>query len=141
MLVDLVLAQEGDIQLLADSTFPGDNWDAVDIKGIDPVKWGKLQLILTPDEDLMFIIDGFEMVGGDEEEGPFVIEVPLDVIEALAPLKQEQLGELAAQWCEAPEMQRDGYDAEAALEALTDMQSMCEKAMTQEKLLFLWMSV
>ena len=84
VLTDFVVADRNDARRVCDASCPSRDFAGQDAKGIDTVKLGKLYAVLMGGEyDPSFISEPL-CAGGDE--GPWVFEVPLDLVRRLASL-------------------------------------------------------
>lgn len=141
-LTDFVIADRADARLVCDSACPSDKFDGLDAKGIDPVKLGTLYAVLTDTEyDENFIAGPPLCDGGDE--GPWVREVPIDLVQRLAQLNASQIRTAATKWAETEEFspQYDNWSPEEVHEVLTELAKLCRRAVAVKKSLLLWMSL
>jgi len=141
-LTDFVIADRKDARRVCDAACPSDEFNGMDAKGIDPVKLGTLHAILTNTEyDPSFATGEPLCDGGDE--GPWVIEVPIDLVQRLAKLDAKQLGAVAAKWAKTEEFspKYDNWPADAVHEVLSDLAKLCAQAAATNKSVLMWMSL
>jgi hypothetical protein len=85
VLTDFVVADRNDSQRVCDAACPSEEFSGLDAKGIDIVKLGTLYAVMTDTEfGPSFISVDPLATGGDE--GPWVVEVPPDLVQRLAKL-------------------------------------------------------
>jgi hypothetical protein len=141
-LTDFVVAERNDAQRVCDSGCPSEEFRGLAAKGVDPVKLGTLYAILTGTEyDPTFATDEPLCAGG--EEGPWVIEVPSDLVQRLAKLDAKQLGTAAAMWAKTEEFspKYDNWPPELAHEVLEELGKLCSQAVAAKKSVLMWMSL
>src|SRR5262249_37203993 len=111
-------------------------------KGIDPVKLGTLYAVLTETEFDPAFISGQPLASGGDE-GPWVVEVPSDLVQRLAKLDAKQLAAVAARWAKTEEFspQYDELPHEAVHELLVGLAKLCTSAVTARKSVLMWMSL
>jgi hypothetical protein len=89
VLTDFVVADCADAQRVCNSDCPSQDFVGLDAKGVDTVKLGALHAVLTGGQfDPLFMANAV-CTGG--EDGPWVIEVPNDMVQRLAALDAQQL--------------------------------------------------
>jgi hypothetical protein len=90
-LTDFVVADRNDARQVCDAPCPSETFNGMEAKGIDPVKLGTLYAVVTNAEyDPSWATVEPLCDGG--EEGPWVIEVPIDLVQRLAKLDAQQIG-------------------------------------------------
>lgn len=142
VLTDFVVADRRDAQRVCDAACPSEEFSGLDAKGIDPVKLGTLYAILTEtDFDPAFIKDEPLAMGGDD--GPWVIEVPVDLVLRLAKLDAQGVAATAAKWANTDEFspKYDNWPAEDVHELLAELVDLCAKAAAAKKSVLMWMSL
>lgn len=135
VLSDLVVATEGDALRIARTTNPAATFGGIDIKGIDSVKFGTLQAILTGStfEELLHL---YEPVC-ESDEGPWVFRIPAAFVAKLAVLEGIPLERTAIQWAQTEEL--EGWDTSAVVQALHAICEFARRAAGSGQALFLWM--
>src|SRR4051812_995105 len=106
VLTDFVVADRRDAQRVCASNNPAREFDGVDAKGIDTVKLGMLDAVLTGRE---FDPSIHQCLCDGGEEGPWVFEVPPGLVQQLAGLTPHQLTEAGTKWA-AVEVFSPRYD-------------------------------
>lgn len=141
-LTDFVIADREDARRVCDSACPSEEFNGLDAKGIDPVKLGTLYAVLTNTEYDPSFTPGTPLCDGGEE-GPWVIEVPNDLVERLGKLDAKQIGAVAAKWAKTEEFspRYDNWPPEAVHEVLSDLAKLCVQASAAKKRVLMWMSL
>ena len=142
VLTDFVVADRGDAQRVFDAACPSEEFSGLDAKGIDPVKLGTLYALLTGTEFNPSFISGDPLASGGDE-GPWVMEVPPDLVQRLARLDAKGVATAAAKWANTEEFspKYDNWPAEAVHEVLAELAKLCAKAVAAKKGVLMWMSL
>jgi hypothetical protein len=140
VLSDLVVAPAGDAERVAHAEVPSRAFDGIDIKGIDSVKFGTLQSILTgrPFEELLSEYDPVVTVS---DEGPWVFRIPHELLTRLVALDHTERARVAKQWASTEEFGLDGWAEDDVAGALGSISTLARKAVDSGQTLFLWMSL
>src|SRR4051794_38827478 len=96
VLTDFVVADRADARRVCDSDCPSQDFAGLDAKGIDTVKLGTLHAILTRGDFNPSFMGDTLCSGGDD--GPWVSEVPPDLVRRLAALTPRQLTAAGKKW-------------------------------------------
>jgi hypothetical protein len=140
VLTDFVVMDRLDAQRVCESDCPCRDFAGMDAKGIDTVKLGTLYAVLTGKEfDPLFMMGGSLCSGG--EEGPWVFEVPTDLVRRLVDLTAKQLQSVAAKWAATEEFspKYDHWPAEAVRQILEELAALCTRAVSEKKEVLMWM--
>ena len=144
ILTDFVVADISESKRIGDSLNPSQEFNGLDEKGIDQVKLATLYAILTDqpyDPDFMSE-DSLLYVASDE--GPWVQQVPPDLVSRLANLAESQYLAVAQQWTQTEEFthKHSGFSPpEAVTFAETFIQRfalLARKAIAENKALLMW---
>jgi hypothetical protein len=139
VLTDFVVTHRRDARRVCDSKCPSREFNGLDAKGIDTVKLGELHAVLTGGEyDPSFISESL-CDGG--EEGPWVFEVPPDLVQRLAGLTPDQLTEAGTKWAaiEVFSPRYDNWPTERVRQVLGDLAALCRRAAGEGKSVLMWM--
>jgi hypothetical protein len=139
VLADFVVADRDDARRVCDSDCPNREFAGLDAKGIDTVKLGALHAILTGGQfDPSFMVDACVCSGG--EGGPWVFEVPADLVQRLADFNARQLHAVGAQWAATEEFSAkyENWPAEAVEQVLGDLAALCKRAVEEGKAILMW---
>lgn len=139
VLTDIVMAGPRDAQRVLDSDNPSREFNGIDAKGIDPVKLGTLYAVLTGTEYDPGFIGEPVAAGGDE--GPWVMEVPGDLVKRLAELDKGRLAAVGAEWAKTEEFQPkfDNWTKQEVTDVLVEIARLCADATAAKKCVFMWM--
>ncbi len=141
VLTDFVIADLADAQKVCDTScqyqgFAG--FAGLDADGMDTVKLSSLHAILNS-EGVSSSMHHTVCSGG--EEGPWVFEVPPDLVQRLAALSVQQLEVVIPQWAATKEFspEYDPWSLEEGQEVLKVLVPLCKRAVTQGKSVLMWM--
>jgi hypothetical protein len=140
VLTDILVADRADSQRVCDSTCPSRDFAGLDAKGIDTTKIGKLDTILTGSEfKPSFMVDSECCSGG--EDGPWVFEVPSDLVRRIAMLTDTQLQSAGEKWAATEEFspRYDNWPVEDLQSFLREWAAMCKRAEAGGKAVLMWM--
>jgi hypothetical protein len=140
ILCDLVVGTTADIEKIGESQVPSREFDGIDIKGIDSVKFGTLHSILTG-EEFESLLPQYEPVYVASDEGPWVFQIPDSLTSRLASLTSTGRAQLAEQWGGTEEFGLDGWTPSDVAPVLDAICTLAASAETSERSLFLWMSL
>src|SRR5262249_15187733 len=115
----------------------------VEAKGIDTVKLTKLHSVLTAQPFDPKFIGSDALRFEASEDGPWVFQVPADLVGRLAQLGAGELTSVANEWSKIEEFSAkyDNWPAAAVHVVLTGLTALCRKAVAENKVVFLWMSL
>lgn len=141
-LTDFVIADRKDARRVCDSACPSEEFNGLGGKGIDPVKLRTLYAVLTNSEPGTSFATDVPLCDGGEE-GPWVIEVPNDLVQRLAKLDAKQIDSVAAKWAKTEEFspKYDNWPPKAVHDVLSDLAKLCAQAAAAKKSVLLWMSL
>jgi hypothetical protein len=142
VLTDFVIADRTDAHRVCYSKCPSRDFTGLNVKGIDIVTLGALNAILTGgefDPGFMDMGDGFICCGG--EDGPWVFEVPADLVQRLAKLNEDQLVSAAIKWAATEEFSPKyaNWPIERVHQVLGDLTILCKRAAGERKSVLMWM--
>ena len=140
VLSDLVVAPVGDAERVAHAQVPSQVFDGIDIKGIDSVRFGTLHSLLTGQafEDLLPLYDPVVTVS---DEGPWVFQIPREIVALLAGLDDTRKSEVARQWAKTEEFALDRWTEREVASVLDSISTLAKKVIEPDQALFLWMSL
>jgi hypothetical protein len=122
-----------------DTMLPPGHPDRIDMKGIQQVEMSQLQCVLEGREWQEDILDDYEMVVEESDEGPWVVRVPAPLVAELCDLRGPKLEAAAAAWAATEELQ--DWDPAEVHEALNDLVKLAKRAQAAGKSLFMWISL
>ena len=117
-------------------------WPVLESKGIDSTKLGSLaSILLGVPNDGSFIGGNTSILDQPSPEGPWVILVPPELVQAIAELPASQVHEVAEQWAQNEEFRLDRWSVEDVRDYFGELVSHCQKARRESKDVLLWMSL
>lgn len=141
VLIDLIVVDSSCAEDIALSDSPAAEFEGLEAKGIDPVKLCTLKSILMEKPYDGTWISDFELLAGDESEGPWVTGVPSDLVAALCSLSEQNIAGVSAKWHETEEFALDGWDLGDVETALRGIWQLALRARLEQKPMLMWMSV
>ena len=137
ILTNIVAAEEDEIEAIAGSLRPVDEWSGLERRGIDTAKIATLHCLLTGEEFEM-AISAYEPVhvGG---EGVVMLRIADEVMEKLAELEEDALDEVAAELAATEEFELEQWDAEEVRDMVLELADLARLAESQGQMLFVWM--
>jgi hypothetical protein len=140
VLSDLVAGTSADVERIGQSQVPSRDFDGIDIKGIDTVKFVTLHSLLTG-EKFETLLPLYEPVHAGSEEGPWVFQIPDGLVSLLASLSHTERTVIAERWAATEEFALDGWSSPSVASSLEAICTLAVSAEGSERSLFLWMSL
>ncbi len=109
----------------------------VELPSLDPLKLLTLYTIVTKLEFDDEMIAMFPLVGGDEEEGPWVVSIPQDFVGALTNISDGDINDFASEWSETDELAAEDWDVEQAAMVIEALKKFSKIAMMTAQQLYL----
>lgn len=109
----------------------------VELPSLDPLKLLTLYTIVTKLEFDDEMIAMFPLVGGDEEEGPWVVSIPQDFVGALTNISDGDINDFASEWSETDELASEDWDVEQAAMVIEALKKFSKIAMMTAQQLYL----
>jgi hypothetical protein len=138
VLTDFVVASAADAGKVCASLCPSEEFAGLDAKGITTVNLGTLYAILT-DSKFEPTFMG-EAISSRGDEGPWVWEVPTDLVQRLANLDAKQLTSAGGKWAATEEfLPKYGHvPAEVVHQVLQELATMSKRAVAEGKSVLMW---
>jgi hypothetical protein len=133
--------EESQTQEVAMSDAPAEKFQGIDAKGIDSVKLSELKSVLLGDADEKASVKDFPLVAGDEAEGPWVMRVPDELIEAIASIPESRITDTARAWIVTGAFSMDRWLTSDVEEVLRNMQSLFSKPRSPTCVALMWMAL
>jgi hypothetical protein len=114
-----------------------ERFGGIDIKGIDSVKFGTLQSIMTGRsfEELLPLYEPTSK----SDEGPWVFCLPRELVTQLAALPEGERKRIAELWARTEEFVLDRWDVPDVSSVLDSVCELARQAIAAKQALFLWM--
>lgn len=142
VLSDLILATEADARAVAETDSALRPWPWVDVKGIEHVKLGRLNAILTGEafnQDFVRSMD--RLAAEDPDSGPWVFRLPRDFVHRLAAVDDNRQRKVASLWAQSEEFVADTWGIDDVLAVLRAIIGLAQRARDSGPSLLLWMSL
>ena len=98
----VVFAEIGDAESLVGSTSPLDQFPGYGEKALDPGRWAKLAALIGMDPTAASrMAQNPPVAVGDEEDGPWVFEVPRDLLDRVSELDAAGVATASKAWVDA----------------------------------------
>ena len=137
ILTNIIAAEEDELEAVAESERPVEEWSGIERRGIDTAKIATLHCLLTGDE--------FDQVAGAYEpayvadEGAVVLRIADEAMEKLANLEEEMLERVAEELAATKEFEMEQWEAEEVQALVMDLADLARLAESQGQVLFVWM--
>ena len=142
MLSDFVVADKSDSNEIGESIRPAEKWLTLEgWKGIDAIRLATLYCAIKQAEFTNEVYKLFTLVGGNKEDGPWVFNIPENIIESLSILNGDQIEEVARRWVQTEELTMDDWSIREAMDFIGEISTYAKKAKESNKCLFLWFSM
>jgi hypothetical protein len=137
VLTDIVVVDAEQAQDVLHAEVPSEAFPGFDAKGLDQIKLAVLRALLTGEEYDEEWVDNIPLVAGDEAgDGPWVFQLPDDIVAALADVPAADEAAIAAEWAESEEFA--GWDGETVTGMLHELAALARRAGEANKKLLMW---
>jgi hypothetical protein len=140
VLSDLVAAPATDADRIAHSVKPAAEFGGIEIRGIDTVKFGTLNAILSG-RSFEALLPEYDPVVTVSDEGPWLFRLPTELVVRLASLAGGDERAVVSRWAATEEFALDGWSASDVARALDGIVVLARKCLDAGHSLFLWMSL
>jgi hypothetical protein len=138
ILVNIVAADENDVDSIGESQHPVDEWGGIEARGLDTAKIATLHCLLTGDT-LEDALSAYEPVYSAGEEGPMVLRISDEVVERLAGLEEEALESVGEELAATEEFEITGWPVEEVQALVAELAALARYAEAQGQAVFVWM--
>lgn len=137
ILVNIVAAEDEEVEAIGESLRPVDEWSGVERRGVDIAKIATLHCLLTGD-DFEYVAGLYEPVyiGG---EGALVLRLADEVAERLAALEEEALDDVADELAATEVFEMESWDPDEVQSLVQELAELARLADSQGQVLFVWM--
>lgn len=136
ILTNIVAAGEDELDSIADSLRPVDQWSGIEKRGVDTAKIATLHSLLTGDEFDM-AVSFYEPVAGGE--AAIVLRLADEVMGKLAGYEEDALDAVAAELAATEEFELEGWDEGEVHELVQELADLARIADSQGQVMFVWM--
>ena len=109
----------------------------VQLPSLDPLKLLTLYTIVTKLEFDDEMIAMFPLVGGDEEEGPWVVSIPQEFVGALTNISDGDINDFASEWSETDELAAEDWSLEQSSFVIEILKKFSKIAVTTAQQMYL----
>ncbi len=138
LLVNIVVADEEEIEAVGLSQHPVDEWSGVEAREIDTAKLAMLHCLLTGDnfEDAL---SAYEPVFVGDEEGAVVLRLPNEVADKLASFEEEALEQVGEELAATEEFEMNNWPLEEVQSLVVQLGDLAQLAESQGQIMLVWM--
>lgn len=98
ILTNFVIAKDEDAVAISEAIRAVGNWPTLESKGVDSIKISTLYCAATNTEYENAIQASFLMIAGNDEDGPWVLKFPNEILSAIAHIESEAIASTAKLW-------------------------------------------
>lgn len=138
LLVNIVAAEEDEVEAVGASQHPVDEWSGIEVREIDTAKLATLHCLLVGD-DFEEALGAYEPVYVPSDEGALVLRIPDAVMEKLALLEGEAVEYVGAELAATEEFEITGWPVEHVQNLVADLSDLARLAESQGQILLVWM--
>lgn len=138
ILVNIVSADEEDVEAIAESQHPVVEWSGIEARGIDTAKIVTLHCLLTG-EGLEDAVYAYEPVYISGDDGPVVLRIPDEIMEKLAGLEEEAIELVGEELAATEEFEMNDWPVEEVMSLVEELSALARLADSQGQALFVWM--
>ena len=136
-LADLILAESSDAPAIIASEYPLGTFKGINVDGLDPLKLAALHSIFT-DKDFSNLLGHYTPVAEASASGPWLIELPGELMTFLAELAPQDHASAAVKWASTVQLQEEGWSMLDAEQFLGQVAHFAKIAAFEGKDVYLW---
>ena len=138
LLVNIVTADEDEIDAVGAAQHPVDEWSGIEVRDIDTLKLATLHCLLTGD-DFEEALGHYEPVYAGDEEGALVLRIPDEVAAKLAMFEEEALEQVGEELAATEEFELGGWPLEEVQGLVVQLGELAQLADSQGQVMLVWM--
>lgn len=137
ILVNIVSADEEDVEAIGESQHPVDEWSGIEARDINKAKFIILHCLLTGDgiEDAVYAYEPVYTV----DDGPIVLRIPDELTEKLASLDEDTLEIVGEELAATEDFEMSDIPVEEVQSLVAEIAALARIAESQSQTLFIWM--
>jgi hypothetical protein len=139
VLADLFIATEDEVEALDPDALPMDHFESFDLAGLTEIEFAALNAQIRGLEFEEAFDDITEFWAMDEVDGPWIVKLEPDFVDALAELSDQSLAGHAHAWATIEEL--EDWEPSDVLERLEGIVKLAREASREQKSVFLWNSL
>lgn len=138
ILVNIVSADEEDVEAIGESQHPVVEWSGIEARDIDTAKIVTLHCLLTGEglEDAFYAYEPVYVSGYD---GAIVLRIPDVVMEKLASLEEDALEAVGEELAATEEFEMNDWPTEEIQSLVEELAALARLAESQDQAMFVWM--
>ncbi|MDP2963101.1 MAG: hypothetical protein Q8N54_10115 [Sulfurimicrobium sp.] len=138
ILVNIVSADEDDVEAVGESQHPVAEWSGIEARDIDTAKIVTLHCLLTGEglEDAFYAYEPVYVAG---DEGPIVLRISDVMMEKLASLEEDALEIVGEELAATEEFELNNWPVEEVQSLVEELAALARLAESQDQVLFVWM--
>lgn len=138
ILVNIVCADEGELEDVGHSQHPVVEWSGIEARDIDTAKIVTLHCLLTGDglEDAFYAYEPVYIAG---EDGAIVLRMPDEVMEKLSSLEEDAIEMVGTELAATEEFEFNNWPVDEVIALVEELVSLAQLAESQDQALFVWM--
>ncbi len=138
LLVNIVAADEDEIEAVGASEHPVEEWTGVEARDIDTVKLATLHCLLSED-GFEEALCAYEPVYAADDEGALVLRIPDRIAEKLAQLEEDALEQVGEELAATEEFETHGWPVEEVQAFVVELADLARLADSQGQVMLAWM--
>lgn len=138
LLVNIVTADEDEIEAIGESQHPVDEWSGIEAREIDTAKLATLHCLLS-DDSLEEALNAYEPIYAAGDDDVLVLRIPDEVAEKLALLEEEALEQVGEELAATEEFEMTGWSVEEVQSLVLELAELARLAESQGQVMFVWM--
>lgn len=138
ILVNVISADEDDLEAIGESEHPVDEWSGIEARDIDRLKFISLHCLLTGEglEEAEHSYEPVYIAGGD---GPIIFRIPDELTQKLAGLEEYALEAVGEELAASEDFESSDVALEDVQNLLLELADLARIADSQDQHLFIWM--
>lgn len=138
ILVNIVSADEDDVEAIGESQHPVVEWSGIEARNLDTAKIVTLHCLLTG-EGLEEAFYAYEPVYVSGEDGPIILRLPDEVMEKLASLEEDAIEMVGEELAATEEFEMNDWSSEEIQSLVEELAALARLAESQDQVMFVWM--
>ncbi len=138
LLVNIVAADEEEIEAVGLAQHPVDEWSGIEARDIDTAKVAMLHCLLTG-ENFEEALSAYEPVFVGGEEGALVLRLPNMVADKLAGFEEEALEQVGEELAATEEFEMNNWPLEEVQSLVVQLGDLARLAESQGQIMLVWM--
>ncbi|MBI5919444.1 MAG: hypothetical protein HY849_08755 [Nitrosomonadales bacterium] len=139
ILVNIVIADEDDLEAVGESQHPAGEWSGIQARDIDTNKIATLHCLLTG-EGFHDALSRYEPVYvAADEDGATVLRIPDELVEKLAELDEDSFESVGEELAATEEFELSGWPAAEVVMLVEELAALGREADGNGEAMFVWM--